>query len=167
MPFFDRFKKQQEVQRPTVNAPDAVVISSDNALPPSMDGEVKPPVVEEEEVYEDDEEEDNSKNENKEDEEDEEDEEDNEDDSDEKLKKLEEQIAETKKEIEEAKRLKQEKRERQLRETSLQGNQDEPTYVPIYLTEAELLREIIKKLDRLELWARDITTYINSKGDKI
>jgi len=178
--FFDRFKKNQTPvadNRPP--AQPAIVIQASDALPPNMEGQIQPKAETEKELeydtYDDNDEtaegeisepiqKDSIPNS----------EEDSDDDEEDEEAKLERELVRVKEKIEQAKLDKIEnnrrKAEEEARRRSGQTMEEESTpeyiQVPVYLTGGEFLREIMKRVQGLEVWAQQLTNYIKSKESK-
>lgn len=162
MSFFSRFKKEQPIQQPMSQAPNlsqpTIVISPDDALP-SIKGETPNEVKDvKEEMYDTYEEEEIEGNPNigghvKEEEEIED------EDLDKEEREIEEKIKLLKLKRVEAQRRKEMEERQQQEAISTQ----QPQYIPIYLSEAELMREVMKKLTSIEMWAQELTTLLKER----
>jgi hypothetical protein len=167
--FFDRFKKPTPTQTlPVTPQTPAFVINPDNALPPKMEGEaptegkdIKEDLYED---YQDDETEEISVNPVEKQLEPEAQSIDTELETlHYEAEKLAQKIklAEFKKAEAERKRVEEEKRKAVEAENLV----PRPQYVPIYLSEAEFLREIMKRVQNIELWVQELSN--NLKREEI
>ena len=51
-------------------------------------------------------------------------------------------------------------------ESNEEDNTQQPQYIPVYLSEAEFLREMMKRIQGIEVWAKQLTTYLKSREEK-
>jgi len=168
MAFFDRYKKDKEVPGiPEITRAEpkpAFVVSNDNSTPGPMEGEV-PPVeapAEDFETYEDEDEGESEQVAEK-------DSDDETEVTDEEIEKLNTEAEAVRKRIElaKAKQLEaKQRREAEQEESSEEDNIQQPQYVSVYLSEAEFLREMMKKIQGIEQWAQHLTTYLKSREEK-
>lgn len=178
--FFDKFKKQKEpLNQPEKIQPIAAVVNPDTALGIEDKPEIKDVKEEQYDTYQDDEEtEEGSPNiigeKNEEDEEEEIDEvEDEEIGGEKELERLKEKVKETEERIEMEKQIKlrdkeikeaEKLREQRFGKGEEEIQQSQPQYIPILLTEAEFMKEILKRIEGIELWAKELTLHLKSKG---